>query len=160
MTYTLILFMTRNRSLTSNEFRDHYEYTHIPLCRSLIGAAWPTTFRRQYLARIHRAGFGGPANPDYPLLTLKGTMLEDDYDCIAELNFASESHFQLFYRSVYAKENAAVLVRDEERFLEPGKTRAVVVSETMTEEQGHISHEIGHLPIINAPANPASSRVS
>jgi len=157
MAYTLILFITRNPTLTSDEFRDHYEYTHIPLCRSLIGAAWPTTFRRRYLARIHRAGFGGPANPDHPLLTLRGDLLHEDYDCIAELSFASEPHFQLFYRSIYAKENAAVLAKDEERFLEPGKTRAVVVGETMTEEHGRLSHEIGRIPKITSPASPASS---
>ncbi|KAH9871949.1 hypothetical protein J1614_006208 [Plenodomus biglobosus] len=157
MPYTILLFVTRNSNLTTEEFKNHYEHIHLPLARSLVGQAWPKTFRRQYLARITRKGFGGPSNPDRPLLTLRGDMLDDDYDCVAELGFDSEVDFRLFYDGIYAKENAAILARDEEKFLEPGKTRVVVVGETMTDHDGYTTHEVGYIPKFDSSDSEMSS---
>jgi hypothetical protein len=53
-----------------------------------------------------------------------------DCDCIAELTFPDEKGFQRFYKKIYAKENAAILAEDEQKFLEQGSTTAVVVGET------------------------------
>jgi len=146
MTYTIVLFITRNHDLTSEEFRDHYEHTHIPLAHSLLASCWPIDFKRRYLARISRKGFGGPANPDRPPLMLRGEMNELDCDCIAEMTFDSEARFQEFYRRIYAPENAAKLARDEEKFLETGKTRVIVVGETWsTDEHGVSTREIGYI---------------
>lgn len=130
MTYTVVLFITREPSLTFEQFQDYYEHKHIPMVYSLISEVWPTTFHRRYFARISRKGFGGPANPDRPPLTLRGDMKELDCDCIAEMTFPSEKRFQNFYKKIYEKEIAAVLAEDERRFLEKGKTTAVVVGET------------------------------
>ncbi|CAA9966627.1 hypothetical protein CFE70_009845 [Pyrenophora teres f. teres 0-1] len=147
MTYTIVLFITRNHVLSSEEFRDYYEHRHIPLAYSLLTSCWPITFTRRYLARISRKGFGGPANPDRPLLMLRGTMNDLDYDCIAEMTFDTEAHFQHFYKSAYAKENAALLARDEEKFLEADMTKIVVVGETWnTDEHGVSTSEIGYVP--------------
>jgi hypothetical protein len=146
MTYTVVLFVTRNHHLTSEEFRDHYEHKHIPLAHSLLAPCWPIEFKRRYLARISRKGFGGPANPDRPPLLLRGEMNELDCDCIAEMSFESEARFQEFYKKIYVKENAAILAKDEERFLEKGKTRVIVVGETWsTDEHGVTMSEIAHV---------------
>jgi len=73
-------------------------------------------------------------------------MNELDYDCIAEMTFRSEAHFQQFYKKVYAKENAALLARDEEKFLEADMTKIVVVGETWnTDEHGVSTSEIGYV---------------
>ncbi|KAF2828512.1 hypothetical protein CC86DRAFT_454286 [Ophiobolus disseminans] len=128
--YTIILFITRESSITSKEFQDYYEQKHIPLAFSLLSEFWPTSFHRRYLARINRKGFGGPANPDRPPLTLRGEMQELDCDCIAEMTWPDEKGFQHFYKKLYEKEIAAVLAEDERKFLEEGKTTAVVVGET------------------------------
>jgi hypothetical protein len=130
MTYTIILFVGREPSLTFDEFKNHYEHTHIPLAYSLLSDVWPTTFHRRYFARVHRKGFGGPANPDRPPLTLRGDMHEMDCDCVAELSFPSEKDFRKFYKKLYEKEIAAVLAEDENKFLEQGKVRVIVVGET------------------------------
>ncbi|RMZ71690.1 dimeric alpha-beta barrel [Pyrenophora seminiperda CCB06] len=146
MTYTIVLFITRNHVLSSDEFRDYYEHKHIPLALSLLAPHWPISFTRRYLARISRKGFGGPANPDRPPLMLRGTMNELDCDCIAEMSFKSEAHFQEFYKCAYAKENAALLARDEEKFLEADMTKIIVVGETWsTDEQGVSTSEIGYV---------------
>jgi len=146
MTYTVVLFITRNHALSSEEFRDYYEHKHLPLAHSLLTPCWPISFTRRYLARISRKGFGGPANPDRPLLMLRGHMNDLDCDCIAEMTFNSEADFQQFYKGVYAKENAALLARDEEKFLEAGMTKFVVVGETWsTDEHGVSTSEIGYV---------------
>ncbi|KAG9192639.1 hypothetical protein G6011_11373 [Alternaria panax] len=158
MTYTVVLFVTRNPNLTSEQFRDHYEHTHIPLAHSLLAPCWPIDFKRRYLARISRKGFGGPANPDRPPLMLRGEMNELDCDCIAEMTFDSEVHFQDFYKKIYAKENAALLARDEEKFLETRKTSVIVVGETWsTDEHGVTTSEISHIRKYERSDSEASS---
>ncbi|KAG9199466.1 hypothetical protein G6514_008429 [Epicoccum nigrum] len=136
MTYTIILFITRNPKLSPEEFKSHYENVHIPLAQRLCGGSWPFNFTRRYLARITRAGFGGPSNPDRPPLVLRGDAQDIDYDCVAEMTFESEHAFQAFYKKVYEKDVAAKLAADETAFLEMGKTRIVVVGETLATEHG------------------------
>jgi hypothetical protein len=126
----VIIFLTRRSCLTPEEFQDYYEHKHIPLAYSLISDVWPTTFHRRYFARISRKGFGGPANPDRPMLTLRGELNEMDCDCIAEMNFPCEKAFRKFYKKIYEKEIAAILAEDENKFLEQGKVRIIVVGET------------------------------
>ncbi|KAI9872635.1 MAG: hypothetical protein M1823_008122 [Watsoniomyces obsoletus] len=128
--YSVVLFITRAANLSLEEFQDHYEHKHLPLVYSYTKDVWPTTFHRRYFARITRKGFGGPANPDRPLLTLRGDLGKMDCDCIAEMTFPSEKDFQKFYKRIYEKEVAAVLAKDEVKFLEEGLTRVVVVGET------------------------------
>ncbi|OAL49370.1 hypothetical protein IQ07DRAFT_52351 [Pyrenochaeta sp. DS3sAY3a] len=135
MTYTIILFVTRSPGITSEQFRDYYEHKHIPLLYSLVGNYWPKAFRRRYLARIHRKGFGGPANPDRPTLMLRGDMSDLDCDCVAEMSFDNEIIFQKFYTAIYTKHNAAILAQDEQNFLDTGKTKIVVVGETWTTDE-------------------------
>jgi hypothetical protein len=127
---TILLFLTRDAALTFDEFQHHYEHTHLPLAHTLLSDVWPTTFRRRYLARVNRKGFGGPANPDRPALTLRGQVSDIDCDCIGEMNFPSEKAFRQFYKKYHEKEIAAVLAEDENRFLEKGKVKVIVVGET------------------------------
>ncbi|KAF2133212.1 hypothetical protein P153DRAFT_363424 [Dothidotthia symphoricarpi CBS 119687] len=142
MGYSVIIFVTRSSALSSEQFKDYYENQHIPLARSLVGACnWPIKFTRRYLARIYRQGFGGPANPDHPLLTLRGAMPDLDCDCVAELIFENEKIFQRFYAKLYEKDNAAKLAADESRFLEVRLTKAVVIGETITDENGVTTSE-------------------
>lgn len=136
MTYTLVMFVTRNPDLSPEEFKDHYENVHIPLAQRLCAGSWPFKFTRQYIARITRKGFGGPSNPDRPPLMLRGDAQDIDYDCVAEMTFENERAFHAFYKRVYEKDVAAKLAADETKFLELGKTRVVVVGETIATEHG------------------------
>lgn len=139
MTYNVVLFVTREPSLTLEEFQDHYEHKYIPLAYSLLSDLWPTTFRRQYFARIYRRGFGGPANRDRPPLMLRGDMVDIDCDCLAEMTFTDEKTFQKFYKRIYEKEIAAPLAEEEKKFLLTSKTRVVVVGETWTTGQDGVT---------------------
>jgi hypothetical protein len=149
MTYTIILFLTRNPRISSEEFRDYYEQIHIPKAHDLVSrSGWPQEFRRRYFARITRKGFGGPANPDRPTLMLRGERNELDCDCIGEMNFTDERSFREFYKAIYEKENAAILAQSEDKFLDTGKTRVVVVGETWTTDVNGVTkcEEVGSIP--------------
>ena len=132
MPYVVLVFVTRNPTLTSEEFRDHWENTHIPLMKSLTGRLFPLLHTRRYLARTDRLGYGGPANRDRPPLVLRGSIDNFDYDATAELTFESEDAFRRFYRALYEPETAAILSRDEELFLDTGKIITVVVGDTQS----------------------------
>lgn len=126
----VIIFLTRATNLTFEQFQDYYEHKHVPLIYALCTGVWPTTFNRRYFARIDRKGFGGPANPDRPIMTLRGDLTEMDCDCFAEMNFPSEKAFRSFYKRIYEKETAATLAESENKFLEQGKIKIIVVGET------------------------------
>jgi hypothetical protein len=132
MPFTILLFVTRKPSLSPSEFKDYWETKHIPLLKSLTGPLFPQNHTRRYLARINREGFGGPANRDHPLLTLRGIQQERDYDGVAEMTFETKQAFQDFYSAIYEKGTAAKLAEDEGHFLDAGKFEAVVVGETTT----------------------------
>ena len=57
MTYTIILFVTRNPALSPEEFKDHYENVHIPLAQRLCNGNWPFHFTRRWLqSQAERVG--------------------------------------------------------------------------------------------------------
>ncbi|KAH7139205.1 EthD domain-containing protein [Dendryphion nanum] len=129
--YSVILFITRKPTLTTEQFRNHWENVHIPLLQDITGHLFPKLFTRRYLARTERQGFGGPANRDRPLLVLRGNLeTEFDFDAIAEMTFESEKAFHEFYKCTYEAEAARKLAADEDSFLDPGKTKTVVVGDT------------------------------
>lgn len=103
----------------------------MPLLQKLTGPLFPKHFTRRYLARTERKGFGGPANRDHPLLVLRGSLEEFDFDGVADLTFDSEKAFHDFYRCIYESGAAAKLAEDEDLFLEPGTMKMVVVGETI-----------------------------
>ncbi|PSN72025.1 hypothetical protein BS50DRAFT_569605 [Corynespora cassiicola Philippines] len=133
MPYTVVYFITRKPTLSSDQFKDYWESKHIPLLQSLTGPLFPAEYTRRYLARIDRKGFGGPSNRDRPLLVLRGSPEDIDWvDGIAELSFDTEKAFQEFYRCIYETEAAAKLAADEEMFMDTSQIKAVVVGETTT----------------------------
>ncbi|KAF2731795.1 hypothetical protein EJ04DRAFT_514357 [Polyplosphaeria fusca] len=130
MTYTLLLFVTRKPTISSDQFREHFESTHIPLLQSITGPLFPV-HKRHYIARAERKGFGTTANPDNPPLVLRGVPQDFDHDVVAELTWESEKLFHDFYKTIYESKAAAQLATDEESFLERGKMKAVVVGDTL-----------------------------
>lgn len=129
--YSIMLFVARKPTLTTDQFREHWENVHIPLLHELTGPLFPKQFNRRYLARTERMGFGGPANRDRPLLVLRGSLEEFDFDAIAEMTFENEKAFHEFYKCIYEAEAARRLAADEETFLDPGKMKIVVVGDTV-----------------------------
>ncbi|KAF1959810.1 hypothetical protein CC80DRAFT_489894 [Byssothecium circinans] len=130
MAYTVLTFFTRNPSMTPDEFKDYWENKNIPLMQALLGDLFPIQYRRHYLARIERKGFGGPANPDHPPLMLRGSPNDFPLDGIAEMTWEDEKTFQKFYKAIHETDTALKLAKDEDLFLEPGTMKAVVVGDS------------------------------
>jgi hypothetical protein len=131
MTYSILLFVTRKPTLSTEEFKDYWENKHIPLLKSLTGPHFPLRCTRRYLARIDRKGFGGPANRDHPLLVLRGNVDEFDYDGVAEMSWEDEKAFHKFYRAIWQTDVAVKLAADEESFMDVSRFKAVTVGETL-----------------------------
>ena len=130
MLYTVCLFLTRKPTITSDQFRIHWEDTHIPLLKSLVGPLFPLHYKRLYFARTERMGFGGPANRDHPLFLLRGSPDNFDFDAVAELTWEDERTFQEFYKAIYETKTAAKLAVDEAQFMDSGSSKSVVVGHT------------------------------
>ncbi|PVI07316.1 hypothetical protein DM02DRAFT_608867 [Periconia macrospinosa] len=132
MAFSIIVFVTRKPTITPEAFKDYWENHHIPLLQSLTGDLFPREHKRLYFARAERKGFGGPANKDKPLLILRGSPEDFDFDATAELTWENEQTFHKFYKAVHRSETQAKLVKDEEIFLDPGKMRTVVIREAIS----------------------------
>ena len=122
MTFNVWIFAWRKAGTTPEQFRSHYENSHVPLIKSLTGSLFPQTHIRHYLARSE----DGTAP-----MVLVGTLDDFTYDAFAELSFIDAAAFQQFFGVVGQGEPAAKIAEDEEKFLQREKTRAVVVGEVM-----------------------------
>ncbi|KAF2645066.1 hypothetical protein P280DRAFT_496162 [Massarina eburnea CBS 473.64] len=128
MPYTCLIFATRKPTITPSQFKDYWENIHVPLLKSLTGDLFPLRYKRQYLARVERKGFGGPANPDHPPLVLRGSPSDFDFDAIGEMTWEDEKTFQRFHKAIYETDVAAQLAKDEEYFLDAGGLKIVVIA--------------------------------
>ncbi|KAL8710304.1 MAG: hypothetical protein Q9220_005074 [cf. Caloplaca sp. 1 TL-2023] len=106
MPHTIFIITTRHPSLTPSAFRTHYETIHIPLIKAIAAVA------------------------------LVGSHSEDDFDVIAELVFDDEAQFQELMRVVGEGEAAERIKRDEEKFLDRGKTRILVGGGSVVTKRG------------------------
>lgn len=130
MPYTILIFAYRKPGTTPEQFRAHYENTHVPLIRELAGEHFPVSHTRRYVQRAPGEGEGTERNADYPATVLLGSQADFDYDAFAELAFSDATHFQAFFGLTQQPENAARIAADEEHFLDRSKMPVVVLGET------------------------------
>ena len=109
-------------TLTPDEFKDLYESKHVPLIRRLIGDgdAAPLSYRRHYLNRTPPDAEGGGSKPRL----LVGDVERADWDCLVEVTFRDEEHFQK-YMAAYGQ-NAKTIADHGATFLD--QKRALVAS--------------------------------
>ena len=128
MSYRILLLAYRKPGTTPEEFKAHYEGTHMPLVRALAGEHYPLSHTRRY---IHRAPGRGETerNAQYPASIIMGTQADFDFDAISELTFEDQAAFQSFFDFMTQPENAAKLAADEELFLDRSKMPIVIVGD-------------------------------
>lgn len=117
MTHTILIFAYRKPGTTPEQFKTHYEGTHMPIVKELAGEHFPLSHTRRYIHRTEGQG-GTERNAKNPATVIIGEQLDFDYDAIAELIFADVPAFQTFMGIVQKPENAARLAADEELFLD------------------------------------------
>ena len=119
--------------MTPAEFKTYYENSHMPLVQRIGGVHFPKSHTRSYIQRSEvdtsATSTGDGENAKYPATVLIGNQAEFDYDSVAELVFEDQTHFQLFMGAISENEAAKTLAADEEKFLDRGKMRAVMVDE-------------------------------
>ncbi|ROW11983.1 hypothetical protein VPNG_05169 [Cytospora leucostoma] len=131
MTYSVLIFAYRKPGTTPEQFRAHYEGSHVPLVKEIAGEHFPLSHTRRYLHRTESKVEDTERNANSPATVLSGTQAEFDYDAIAELTFADAGAFQTFFGLVQQPENAARIAADEEKFLDRSKVPVVVLGETL-----------------------------
>ncbi|KUI67767.1 hypothetical protein VM1G_02939 [Cytospora mali] len=131
MTYSALIYTSRKVGTTPEQFRAHYESSHVPLVKEITGAHYPISHTRRYIQRTAGKAEGTERNANFPASVLIGTQADFEYDAIAELTFKDVGAFQTFFSIAQQPENAARITADEEKFLDRSMTTAVVVGETL-----------------------------
>ncbi|KAK2012366.1 hype protein [Colletotrichum eremochloae] len=127
MYYRLLLFLYRKEGMTHAEFKDHYEYIHIPLARELTGSLFPSFHLRRYIERsppevtftaLPTAGNAAPGGPE-------------ECDAVVEFGFADEGAAQAFFEAIGTGTVEERLRKDTEQFLNWNRTRMVKVADAL-----------------------------
>lgn len=129
MTYSILIFAYRKPGTTPEQFRTHYEDSHVPLVKEIAGEHFPLSHTRRYLHRTQGKAEGTERNAEYPATVLVGAQAEFDYDAFAELTFSDAAAFQAFFGVVQQPENQARIKEDEAKFLDGARMTVVVVGE-------------------------------
>lgn len=112
MLFTVLIFGFRRPDLTVQEYRDHYDNTHIPLAKSIAGAAWPLSHTRHY------SGLNE---------TLEAVSAPVDWDSLAVLTFKDETHAGTFQYLLGQEAAAEKIHADEEEFMADGSPKMVII---------------------------------
>ncbi|KAI1404956.1 EthD domain-containing protein [Hypoxylon fuscum] len=130
MTYSVLVFAYRKPGTTPEQFKAHYEGSHVPLLRELAGPHFPLSHTRRYIHRSGGQGEGTKRNATTPASVLIGSQEDFDYDAFAELNFEDATAFQTFFGVMQQPDIAAKVAADEEHFLDRSRMPVVVLGET------------------------------
>ncbi|KAI2612705.1 EthD domain-containing protein [Hypoxylon fragiforme] len=132
MTYSIIIFAYRKPGTTPEQFKKHYEESHIPLLREIAGETFPLSHTRRYILRAEGEAEGTTRNATTPASVLMGSQADFDFDATAELIFKDAAEFQKFFKALQGTPaNAAKLGANEELFLDLTKTSIAIVGETL-----------------------------
>jgi uncharacterized protein (TIGR02118 family) len=108
-------YLTKREGLETESFIDYYENHHVPLVLSL--APTPPVYKRNYPVR------GDELNRDEAAI---------DFDVITELVFDDRASFGEWTTKLGVEAVAA----DEEKFLDRSRTRACIIDEHVTADDG------------------------
>jgi hypothetical protein len=134
MAYSVIIFAFRKPGTTPEQFKTHYEGSHVPLVRELAGEKFPLSHTRRYIHRSENTTSNEnntARNPSTPATVLIGTQEDFDYDAFAELTFEDAGAFQIFFGHMQLPDIAAKIAEDEEKFLDRTRMPVVVLGETI-----------------------------
>ncbi|KAF2445039.1 hypothetical protein P171DRAFT_431807 [Karstenula rhodostoma CBS 690.94] len=129
MTYSVILHVPRRPSVSSEEFKHHWENIHIPLVKELVGYEFPLSYTRHYIERP----FATP--PVDPALDGSGAAVEEsqsfgDVDGVAVLTFANREHYDKFSTKLVEAKRNSVYKQDLSGFVDVAALKALFAGET------------------------------
>lgn len=110
--FTVLIFGFRAPNTTIQEYRNHYDNIHVPLAKSITGAAFPLSHTRHY--------YGENA-------TLAAISAPVGWDSLAVLTFKDETHATTFNYLLSQPDAAAKIHADEKLFMADGSPKMVVI---------------------------------
>ncbi|KAF2177312.1 hypothetical protein K469DRAFT_809488 [Zopfia rhizophila CBS 207.26] len=87
MTFTTVFLVTRKTGIPPSAFKQHWENTHIPLLKAIVGYDFPLSHTRHYIER-------DLSTPEYPANILYGQQEDFTFDAVAVFTFANRAHWE------------------------------------------------------------------
>lgn len=135
--YTTLAFLTRKPGMSTSAFITYYETQHIPLINSLAGPEnTPLVYKRRYThlddaSRVVACASCSATGDSLTKDEQEGETV--DFDVVTEIGFESREKSDAWMQALVRNgEGGRLVVEDEERFLDRGRTRAHVVEEFVT----------------------------
>lgn len=119
--FKTVTLLKRRPDMSFEEFRSYYEANHAPLGITLMPQA--RRYIRRYVTPL-----------PYPTT---GEVAKPDFDVITEVWCDSRSDYEKMLAHLAEPEIAALIVEDEERFLDRSKTKLLFVEECETPAVGN-----------------------
>ena len=117
---TMVLQLKRKQGLTREQFRDHYERSHVQLARKFGGPLF-LDYRRFYVGSTTGVADDGSWESK-----------DDGFDVITAIDFADEAAFAAWRAITARPEVRAELTADEARFLDRSKMRVSICESVRT----------------------------
>lgn len=117
----MIVFIKKKEGMAFEDFRNHYENVHVPLCGERIGHLIQD-FRRYYPQNLNNL-YHGRADAD------AGHEAGTSYDAIAIYTIKDEQALEELIRIGQDPEFQRIITEDEERFCDRAATREGVADE-------------------------------
>lgn len=114
----MIAILRRKPGMSFEDFKKHYETSHVPLVSGFMG---------DHLKAYVRNYADGP-NP-FPVGT------PNSWDCVTEFHFADMDGLQAAFEAVERSENAPLVRADEKRFLDIDHVE-IFIADTRTRQDG------------------------
>jgi hypothetical protein len=118
---TYMLLLKRKKGMTKEQFRHHYETSHVAMAKKYLGHLFHD-YRRHY----PEENVGLMADGKW------GSIGDDGYDAITKVDFKDRADFAEFQRLCQLPDIQKALSEDEERFLDRANSRMSVCEEVKT----------------------------
>jgi uncharacterized protein (TIGR02118 family) len=107
----MIAILSRRPDISFETFRHHYETSHVPLVKALMGDSLSAYVRNYRNARANPFPVGPGA----------------EFDCVTEFHFADEAAFRTAVAAIEHPDNAPLVRADEAKFLDTGRVLIAMV---------------------------------
>jgi hypothetical protein len=125
MGYTVMMLVSRKAGTTIEQFKAHYENSHVPLLMDVLKEVAPVSHTRYYLKRDEAKKGGADVAPP---MVFVGDASTVNFDCITKVELRDEAHFGEFNKAFMARR--ADIAADQEQFADGSKFRVVGIEST------------------------------
>lgn len=129
MVYRILILAWRKSGMAPEEFKYHYDNVHVPLVRELSGPHFPLFHRRHYIQRSKQQ------DGTYHATVISGDQEDFGFDCVAELEYEDEAHFQASGAALGSPEAGKRIYEDCIKFMDMTKAQIVVLGEVQEDKR-------------------------